>query len=100
MYQFFKIDYYNTFTQLHYFKQCKYADFEKLLETSKTGFTPYRDVFQFCDFVVTASDTSYRDYEKDQMTALDSLAAYHVQVARNEKSKEQRKEHFAKVWFF
>ena len=34
------------------------------------------------------------------MTALDSLAAYHVQVARNEKSKEQRKEHFAKVWFF
>ena len=56
--------------------------------------------YRFCSnfgVFVTAADTSYRDFEKDQMTALDSLAAYHVQVARNEKSKEQRKEHFAKV---
>ena len=51
--------------------------------------------YRFCSnfgVFVTAADTSYRDFEKDQMTALD-----HVQVARNEKSKEQRKEHFAKV---
>ena len=43
------------------------------------------------------SDTSYADSEKDQMAALDTLAAYHVQQARQEKNREKRKDFFAQV---
>lgn len=34
----------------------------------------------------------YRDHEKDQMTCLDTLAAYYVQQARKEKNKDAKKE--------
>lgn len=34
----------------------------------------------------------YRDHEKDQMTCLDTLAAYYVQQARKEKNKDGKKE--------
>lgn len=34
----------------------------------------------------------YRDHEKDQMTCLDTLAAYYVQQARKEKNKDNKKE--------
>ena len=37
------------------------------------------------------------DHEKDQMVALDTLAAYYVQQARKEKDKELRKDYFAQV---
>lgn len=40
---------------------------------------------------------SYTDSEKDQMMALDTLAAYHVQQARSEKNREKRKDFFAQV---
>ena len=40
---------------------------------------------------------SYQDHEKDQMTALDTLATYYVQLARREKNKESRKDYFAQV---
>ena len=40
---------------------------------------------------------SYSDSEKDQMMALDTLAAYHVQQARSEKNREKRKDYFAQV---
>ena len=40
---------------------------------------------------------SYADSEKDQMVALDTLAAYHVQQARHEKNREKRKDFFAQV---
>ena len=40
---------------------------------------------------------SYADSEKDQMTVLDTLAAYHVQQVRREKSREKKKELFAQV---
>ncbi len=43
------------------------------------------------------ADTSYSDNEKDQMSALDTLAAYYVQQARKEKDKELRKDFFAQV---
>ena len=43
------------------------------------------------------SDMSYSDSEKDQMMALDTLAAYHVQQARSEKNREKRKDYFAQV---
>lgn len=43
------------------------------------------------------SDMSYAESEKDQMMALDTLAAYHVQQARQEKNREKRKDFFAQV---
>ena len=43
------------------------------------------------------SDMNYPDSEKDQMMALDTLAAYHVQQARSEKNREKRKDYFAQV---
>ena len=43
------------------------------------------------------ADVSYKDHEKDQMVALDTLAAHYVQLARKEKQKEKRKELFAQV---
>ena len=46
---------------------------------------------------VSDADMSYADREKDQMTVLDTLAAYHVQQARREKSREKKKELFAQV---
>ena len=48
-------------------------------------------------FTGADADMSYADNEKDQMTALDTLAAYHVQQARREKSREKRKDLFAQV---
>ena len=48
-------------------------------------------------YIFTDSDMSYADSEKDQMTALDTLAAYHVQQARQEKNREKRKDFFAQV---
>ena len=39
---------------------------------------------------------SYADSEKDQMTVLDTLAAYHIQQARREKSRE-KEELFSQV---
>ena len=38
------------------------------------------------------------DNEKDQMTSLDTLAAYYVQCARKEKVKEKKKMYFTEVW--
>ena len=43
------------------------------------------------------ADISYPDHEKDQMAALDTLAAHYVQLARREKSKDLKKEYFAQV---
>ena len=65
---------------LHYYKQGKFDDFVSVLETSRTD-----------------ADVSYKDHEKDQMVALDTLAAHYVQLARKEKQKEKRKELFAQA---
>lgn len=45
------------------------------------------------------ADVSYPNHERDQMAALDTLAAYHVQQARLEKGKDgqKKKEHFSQV---
>ena len=51
----------------------------------------------FVPLTYIESDMSYADSEKDQMTALDTLAAYHVQQARQEKNREKRKDFFAQV---
>ena len=39
----------------------------------------------------------YANYEKDQMTAFDSLAAHYVQLAHREKNKERKRELFTQA---
>ena len=51
-----------------------------------------------CRCPPTEASLDYPDHEKDQMFALDTLAAYFVQLARSEKEKTRRREFFTKVW--
>ncbi|KAI7814283.1 RNA polymerase-associated protein CTR9 homolog [Triplophysa rosa] len=60
---------------LEYYKQGKTEDFVKLLEAARID-----------------GNLDYRDHEKDQMTCLDTLAAYYVQQARKEKNKDTKKD--------
>lgn len=43
------------------------------------------------------ANIEYRDFERDQMRALDMLAAYYVQEANKEKTKDKKKELFTKA---
>ncbi|KAI5608523.1 RNA polymerase-associated protein CTR9-like [Silurus asotus] len=61
--------------ELEYYKQGKTEDFVKLLEAARID-----------------GNLDYRDHEKDQMTCLDTLAAYYVQQARKEKNKDAKKD--------
>lgn len=45
----------------------------------------------------TDANYNYGDYEKDQMKALDTLAAYYVQRAHAEKNKERKRELFTQA---
>ncbi|KAK9885237.1 hypothetical protein WA026_010740, partial [Henosepilachna vigintioctopunctata] len=65
---------------LEYYKQRKIQDFIKILEASRLD-----------------ANIDYRDYEKDQMRALDMLAAYYVQEANHEKNKDKKREFFTKA---
>ncbi|RZF42744.1 hypothetical protein LSTR_LSTR007721 [Laodelphax striatellus] len=65
---------------LEYYKQGKINDFIKILEFSRID-----------------ANIDYRDFEKDQMRALDMLAAYYVQMANREKNKDKKKDLFLKA---
>ncbi|KAF7992065.1 hypothetical protein HCN44_001390 [Aphidius gifuensis] len=65
---------------LEYYKQNKIEDFIKILESSRLD-----------------ANIEYRDYEKDQMRALDMLAAYYVQEANREKNKDKKRDLFTKA---
>jgi hypothetical protein len=69
-----------TIFQLEYYKQGKIDDFIRILEASRLD-----------------ANVDYRDYEKDQMRALDMLAAYYVQEANREKNKDKKRELFTKA---
>lgn len=62
---------------LEYYKQTKVEDFVKILEAARTN-----------------ANLDYHSHEKDQMTCLDTLAAYYVQQARKEKNKDKRTDLF------
>lgn len=64
---------------MEYYKQNKTNDFIKILEASRLD-----------------ANVNYRDFEKDQMRALDMLAAYYVQEANREK-KDKKRELFQKA---
>ena len=63
--------------QLEYYKQNHAQDFVKILEASRTD-----------------SNIQYDNFERDQMRALDTLAAYYVQQAHKEKNKDRKRELF------
>lgn len=65
---------------MEYHKQGKIDDFIKILESSRSD-----------------ANIDYRDFEKDQMQALDMLAAYYVQQANHEKNKDKKRDLFAKA---
>lgn len=66
--------------QVAYYKQNKTQDFIKILEAARAE-----------------GNIGYRDFEKDQMRAYDMLAAYYVQEANREKSKDKKRELFTKA---
>lgn len=66
--------------QLEYYKQGCIDDFVKILEASRAD-----------------ASYDYPNYEKDQMRALDTLAAYYVQQAHKEKNKEKKRELFTQA---
>lgn len=68
------------YLQLEYYRQGKVDDFLKILESSRSE-----------------ANIDYRDFEKDQMRALDMLAAYYVQCANREKNKDKKRELFTKA---
>jgi RNA polymerase-associated protein CTR9 len=63
-----------------YYRQAKHADFVRILESSKTN-----------------ANTNYKGSEKDMLKSLDTLAAYYVQLANRERSKDLKKEHCARA---
>eukprot|EP00117_Sycon_ciliatum_P023928 scpid24561/ scgid20224/ RNA polymerase-associated protein CTR9 homolog; SH2 domain-binding protein 1; Tetratricopeptide repeat-containing, SH2-binding phosphoprotein of 150 kDa len=62
---------------LQYYRQGQVDDFVKIFEASRVG-----------------AALDYRDYQKDQMQALDTLAAHQVQLAHREKNKDLKKDLF------
>ncbi|XP_052800522.1 RNA polymerase-associated protein CTR9 homolog [Mya arenaria] len=65
---------------LEYYKQSKIDDFVKILDASRTD-----------------AGFDYDNSEKDQMKALDTLAAYYVQKAHREKNKDRKRELFTQA---
>ncbi|XP_033095970.1 RNA polymerase-associated protein CTR9 homolog [Anneissia japonica] len=65
---------------LEYYKQGKVDDFVKIFESWQND-----------------ANCNYSGGDKDQMTALDTLAAYYVQQARKEKNKERKKDLFTQA---
>ncbi|XP_052225618.1 RNA polymerase-associated protein CTR9 homolog [Dreissena polymorpha] len=65
---------------LEYYKQNYAEDFVKILEASRTD-----------------AGFDYPNSDKDQMKALDTLAAYYVQKAHREKNKDQKRELFTQA---
>ena len=62
------------------FRQGKIPDFVAILEQA-----------------LIKADVTYKDYDKDQMKAYDSLAAHYVQEANKEKNKDKKRELFTKA---
>lgn len=58
---------------MEYYKINNSIAFVKLLESS-----------------LNSSNLKYKDSDKDQMRALDILAAYYVQIVKREKNKDER----------
>lgn len=71
---------YCTSLQLEYYKQNYVQDFVKILDASRTD-----------------AGLDYPNFERDQMRALDTLAAYYVQKGHKEKNKDKKRELFTQA---
>lgn len=72
---------------IEYYKQEKNEDFVRILE-------------QCSDRVMQShqsGDKNQQETERDQMKALDTLAAYYVKMANKEKTRDKRREYFQKA---
>lgn len=65
---------------MEYYKQGYVEDFVKILDASRTD-----------------AGLDYTNFEKDQMRALDTLAAYYVQKAHKEKNKDKKRDLFTQA---
>lgn len=65
---------------MEYYKRGNSAALVRLLESSRSN-----------------ASLEYKDSDKDQMRALDMLAAYYVQTANREKNKDKRRDLFTKA---
>uniref|UniRef100_A0A8W8N0T7 Tetratricopeptide repeat protein 21A/21B fourth ARM domain-containing protein n=1 Tax=Magallana gigas TaxID=29159 RepID=A0A8W8N0T7_MAGGI len=65
---------------LEYYKQNYVQDFVKILDASRTD-----------------AGLDYPNFERDQMRALDTLAAYYVQKGHKEKNKDKKRELFTQA---
>ena len=65
---------------VEYYRQGKVADFVSILEQS-----------------LSRADLNYDGFDRDQMRAYDTLAAYYVQEANKEKNKDKKRELFTKA---
>lgn len=75
-----EFNHFQLFSKVAYYRQNKTQDFIRILEAAGIE-----------------ANTDYRDYEKDQMRAYDMLAAYYVQEANREKTKDKKRELFMKA---
>ncbi|KAI1309430.1 RNA polymerase-associated protein CTR9 -like protein [Halotydeus destructor] len=76
---------------IEYYKQSKEDDFVRILEQST------EKVMQHMEQPRKDSSSNYPDFERDQMRALDTLAAFYVKVANKEKNRDKKKEFFSKA---
>lgn len=65
---------------MEYYKQNYVQDFVKILDASRTD-----------------AGLDYPNFERDQMRALDTLAAYYVQKGHKEKNKDKKRELFTQA---
>lgn len=71
---------------IEYYKQEKDDDFVRILEECAERVQSHQ-----------LNDSNFQESEKDQMRALDTLAAYYVKMANKEKIRDKRREYFQKA---
>lgn len=76
---------------IEYYKQGKKDDLERLLSYC------VEKIMSFLEHQHKDPCLDYPDYERDQMRALDALAAYYVQQANKVKDREKKRELFQKA---
>lgn len=76
---------------IEYYKQGKKDDFERLLSYC------VEKIMSFLEHQHKDPCLDYPEYERDQMRALDALAAYYVQQANKVKDREKKRELFQKA---
>ncbi|RWS18317.1 hypothetical protein B4U80_05177, partial [Leptotrombidium deliense] len=72
---------------VEYYKKGKEDDFVRILEQCV-------DKVMFMETSKKDQTLNYHEFERDQMRALDTLAAYYVRLANKEKNRDKKREYF------